>query len=295
LFASPPPDEQGNLLFRPVSQGIGFTSHHAVCRIPLTGNSGLVGPSADGIRAFTGASTIELLDRWDRILPKGVNPRRLSQATAAASLSDTLYFLAVPSSGSDVNDRLIVYDWSKQRWWVWSCPFGGISYISKDILESGQETILFGHNDGTVSTLGGKQRDGFAEITASMRTYPISPDNNRTVAFTGLMLQTKELGDTPTVTIRTHINRGRIPVQSGELTLQASGVNSEMPFQLSGSDSDPVDIAGTLARDAYVKKRVHIPSGTSGTAFDYAIESSARFRLRSASLIAIPKGQRHEV
>lgn len=287
LFAADPPLNGSGLVFRPVSKGIGFSSHWATCVINSSSSSLLLGPSADGIRAFTGGSPIEVLDRWDRLIPEGVNVRNLSSSVAAASLTNTLYFLAVPKSGSSVNDRLIVFDYSLKKFWVWTTAYGGITSIVCDIQESGKEQIYFGHADGTISVLAQHQRDGGAAITGRARSKSVSVGEG-TAAFTGLMLNMRELGTTE-VTVRTFLNNQDIANQEGTITVGFTGPLSVFP--LIGGHAVGSSI---FSRENFKTVRVNQTNASTGTAFQYELEfTSPSVRLQEVSLIATPKGQRH--
>lgn len=286
LFASDPPDELGRLIFHPVSQGLGFSSHFATTKIAVNGRALLVGACSDGIRAFTGAAPVEILDRWERVIPKGVNVRALSRAVAASSLVDNLLFMAVPEAGSDVNNRLIVYDYALKKFWLWTAPFGGISSITRDILESGKEVIYFGHVDGTVSVLGHKHRDGGALITGRAKSKSIRTGGAYT-AFTGVMVNSRELGIDKGVTVRTYLNDKEQAAQTSNFAVTASP--SYYPI-VAGPDA----AAGTFAQDMMKTVRVNLVNASVGTAFQYELEFTSPFaRFRGATLIATPKGQRH--
>lgn len=292
LHAANPPGADNYLIFSPIAQGLGFINQQSVAKLSFGGSSVLVGPNADGIYAFTGASPQSLLDAWERVIPGGVNTRALHKACGAVWQQENVYFLAVPSKGSDVNDRIIVMDYSTPsaiKFWLWSAPFGGISAMCRDFDDTGRERILFGTEDGHVCTLGGGLSDGVESITGFAKSPPLA-FNGQTMAFPALKLMVEELG-TGTLTVNTYVDQGDIK-QAASKTLSGPGA----VFGTGLFDT------ATFAKKKMLAFMIHLRAGgndgtafagpTTGETFQYAIESTARFRFRSATLMATPKGIR---
>lgn len=296
LHAANPPTGDSLLIFTPVAQGIGFINHQSVCKLAVGGSSVLVGPNTDGIYAFTGASPTALLDSWSRILPNGINPNTLINACGAAWQSESVYFLAVPSAGSAVNDRVVVMDYSDMsnvKFWVWSSPFGGISAICRDFDDTGRERILFGTNDGHLCVLADLPRDGNATITGRAKSPPLA-FNGQTMAFTGMRLTVEEIGSSPAMTVKPYVD-GERSRQTISKVVQASGALFGTGIYNTATYADRkmceyavnFKAGGTSALSPVAYNRA-----TTGQIFQYEIESTARFKFRQAVLFANPKGAR---
>lgn len=279
IFFASIPNELGMFYFAPVSQHVGFVSNAAVERIPFRGSQSLIGPNADGVYVFNGAETTPVLDEWDRVVKGGVNISKLSGAVASADYYNNLYYLAVPSARSQINDTLLVYDWIATTWYQWTAPFGGISSISTMRNDSGSEVVLFGHYDGTVSVLTSRVTDDGDTITGRARSVPISFDNI-TTAPTGLMLQM--FADQANLTVRTFLDQKGAASQSGSLGF----TTDEAVF---GTD---LYGTGVFSGDRVLTKKLNQPSGSRATQLQYEIEGSARWRLRNAHLLLRPIGHR---
>ena len=151
-------------------------------RVSTQGTSGLIGPGTDGVYYFNGSEPVPVLDDWERLLKGGVNRGRLDDAVSAVSFTKNLYFLAVPSHGSEVNDRVLVFDFARKNWWVWSSPHG-VSFMATDYDEAGKETVLFGTNDGHIQVLTGSLTDDGQVISSHASTLPVAPFGDRESSF----------------------------------------------------------------------------------------------------------------
>lgn len=188
------PDERGRYSFAALTRGLGFVGHRAVCVLAaMDGASRLAGISADGIYAWAGGEPTVLLDRWDRLIEGGVNVDRLHRAVACAAPQQSLAFFAVPHRGSSSNDRILVLDYLRGRWWVWSAPFG-VSAIAVDYDGDGRERVLFGTEDGFVQTLTGGVTDDGEAIEAFATTLPVEPFGGAEAAVSGYTLSAKTAG-----------------------------------------------------------------------------------------------------
>lgn len=195
------PDQNGRYSFAALTRGIGFVAHQAVCVIAgADGPSRLAGISSDGIYAWAGGEPVPILDRWDRILEGGVNVDRLRFAVACAAPQASLALFAVPSRGSKTNDRVLVLDTMRGRWWVWSAPFG-VSAMATDFDSDGRERILFGTNDGFLMTLADAETDDGEAINAHAITLPVQPFGGAEGGVSGVTFTARTLGATETVTL----------------------------------------------------------------------------------------------
>jgi hypothetical protein len=299
VWAANPPSIDQYIVFNPVAQGFGFVGQNATVKIALGGSSMIVGPNADGIYGFTGASPQDLLEDWRQVIPGGINTRLLDKACGAAWQQENLYFLAVPSKGSVVNDRIIVMDYSGLganqpiKFWVWTAPFGGITSMCTDHDAAGGESILFGTADGHVCVLADMLCDCNEPITGRAKSPPMYFEG-RTMAFTGAKMTMEELGTNDTITLRTFINSGRTRQELSK-TIRAGGA-------LYGTG---VYDTATFADARLVTKQLNFRAGGSnaatpatldppsvGEVFQFEIESTSRFKLRAIQLQASPKGIR---
>lgn len=283
IFSAGTPDVSGIFYFAPASQNTGFACNDAVEQIPFNGSTALIGPNADGVYVYAAGSVIPVLSEWESVLRDGVNRSKLSGAVAAANLSETLYFLAVPSSKSGLNDKVLVYDWSIQTWYEWDAPFGGVSSMAVSRDETGDEVVLFGHYDGTVSVLTNNETDDGDTITGRARSIPQSFDNITTAPI-AIMLNM--FTDQSNVTIRTFIDQTGKPKQ--EASIEFNG--DEAVYNTATYSSD--ESGGVFSGQRWKTKRVNLPSGTRGTQLQYEIEGASRWRLRDATLLAKPKSFR---
>lgn len=157
--------------FVSIAKGIGFAGHDAVCTVVTKdGQEQIVGVSASGIYAYSQGEPRMVLDAWRRMLPDGVNQEALSGALACSAPQRAWALFAIPSKGSSINDRILIWDHFRNAWWLWSAPFG-ISSMAVDVDESGREQILFGTVDGFVMTLSGANTDDGQTINS----YAMSP------------------------------------------------------------------------------------------------------------------------
>ena len=195
VFDAGPPDDNGQFAFRPASQGIGFVAHAAVSKITIRGSSALIGPSADGVRIYTGAEPQEALDDYARLIEGGVNTNKLEWAVATVMRSLNWYILAVPSAGSATLNRLIVFDWVRGTWWVWSAPFD-VSFLATDYSPSGKERLLIGTSDGYIQTLISAGTDDGSTVNDRARSVAVRPFGDSESSFVGITLALRDIGST---------------------------------------------------------------------------------------------------
>lgn len=289
LHVADAPGENGFLNFYPIAQGVGFLNHNSIGRLAAGAQVALIGPNADGISLWNGSAATTILDSWFRVIPEGVNARLLTNAVGAIWQQEQLYFCAVPSAGSSVNNRVVVVDYSTNKFWLWSCPFGGISAMTREYDDAGVERILFGTNDGHICVLDNRKYDGVAAITGYAKS-PIISFNGQTYAFTNIKLQEEELG-TGTLQLKTFINCG------------SSSQTQSKTFS-SGGDVYGTDLFGTATwQDPKVKSVMFnlkagnydgtsFTTGTVGESIQYQIQCTTPFKFRGATLLATKKGMR---
>ena len=277
---SPPADEFGMLNFRPISQGIGFVSNHGVAKAAFNGASFLVGPTPDGIAATDGLGVTYLLDSWDRVCK--VNQKLLAKSVGCFSLQDATYFLAFASTGSETNDRIIVLDLANKRIWLWSAPWGGCSFIARQLGSGGRERILFGFDDGHVAVLTQGPSDAGSSIEGFARSHPIEVLGGKSFAPTAIVIAARDTG-TNTLTIKTFTNQKS---QAAQTTTQA--FTRAETFNAATADYDTSLWGGSEV----LSKKVPIPSGTSGESFTFEVRGTSRWRFSNARLLLTEKGDR---
>jgi len=282
IFDCGPPNAAGYFTVRPASQGIGFTSHWAVQRISTRGSSGLIGPGTDGVYFYNGAEPVVVLDDWERLIQGGVNRGRLDDAVAAVSFTKNLYFLAVAAHGSETNNRVLVFDFARKNWWVWSSPHG-ISFMATDYDESGKEQILFGTNDGHVQILNDSLSDDGHTIAGHATTVPVSPSGDRESSFIAALGSYGDLGSSDSgvnsVTLKTFADRKEEADTSASVKLDGGRVSA---------DVDSWD-AATLKKwgdDRFLRKRTNLPPGTKGNMVSVQVSGTDRWKLRDLTLMA---------
>ncbi len=286
VHATEAPGEDGYFRFRLISEGMGFISNESVKEVPVGSTSALIGANSDGLYLLQGESLTPVIDDWRRILPQGVNASRMNQSCAGVSLFNNLYYLAVPSAGSNVNDRLLVVDFSAgaPRVWVWTTPFGGISFIGRQLDDNGNERVLFGHEDGHISILAEQERDDGNVITGRAKSPPIQ-FGGTTNALIGIAITGKELGTTDTVTCNFYKEQRQAAFQSPTITFDEG-----VPLL------DTVTLGSTVAEHpAYPTESVRIKAGTRVNIFQYEISGTQQWRIRQCVLRAKPLSQRSKI
>ena len=275
IHTSSAPDDNGLFRLRPTTQGMGFVAQRAVLRL----NQGLtLGVTPDGLAQFNGYQIAPILDDWRRVLPEGVNTSRLDGAVGMVSYHGDRVFIAVPSAGSLVNDRLIVIDldgWPDPPMWVWDVPFGGVASMASDVGDGGEEELLFGMEDGTICVLHNGDDDGTA-VAWYARTAPIDAGMARMVVA-GVHVKATYSGQD--VTCRCALDEG-LELADRTQSLAPSGAGVRAVWDL-----DRYDAASALYRgDHQVVESINTPSGARGESVEIELRGSARIRVRSVKL-----------
>jgi hypothetical protein len=274
IHASDPPDENGKLSFRPVAQGIGFSSHWAVCKIVKGGSSALIGPNADGVYIYNGAEPVAVLDDWKRLVPVAPSTADIAKSSACVLRQRGWYVLAV-------GDYIFVYDYERGAWWVWSAPYG-VSAMATRYDAMGKEQLLIGTNDGFIQTMVEGAYDEYVdEIEGYAKSVPIQPGQGNEVEVQAMMLTMKALG-TKTLNANLYVNRQKKAWQEAELKVQ-TGEAALGAFTLGTSK---------LARDQFKTVRLNTPSGTKAHSIQYEFSGTSPWRVREAEVILAVKGRR---
>lgn len=281
VHAAALPDETGMLNFAVKSRGIGFINHNAVDRLPVDAAHVLIGPNADGVYLYSGAEPTAILDDWERVLDGGANTSYLHRAAGAVSLHHTRYYLAVPSAGSNVNDKILVFDYVAKTWSVWNAPFGGCSFIAREQDNVGRERMLFGFEDGHVAVLVEQDRDDGVAFTGRARSIPLQVDST-TQAPQALMVTALETGSTNTISVKAFLNERGVSVQS------FSGPWDQGSALYGGGIYGTSLWGGT----GFKTRKIPFRAGSRGEIIQFEVSGSKPFRLRNCELLMHPVAQR---
>jgi hypothetical protein len=281
LFECGPFSPDGKLAARPSSHGIGFVSHWSVQRISMSGQSLLMGVATDGVYAYNGVEPVAVLDDWERVLPGGVNQAKIHQSVAAVSQTKNRYYVAVPSAGSESNDRILVFDYARKAWWVWTAPHG-VSFMATDLDEGGQERVLFGTNDGHVQILKEGTTDDSETITGTIRSAPLSAFGEREASYIGLLASASDLGHEGAVTVNSYIDKKDTAVLSKSLAVDAR----------QATYGSGVFNTASFADDRFMEKRINQPFKARGHKFQVEVSGTAKWKLRDITLLARPLERR---
>lgn len=282
IYAAGAPNEDGYMSVFPRSQGIGFVNNNVVQRAAIGTADVLIGANADGIYAYTGAEPQIILDAWDRIIDGGVNRATMYRACATVSYYENCYYLAVPSLNNFHPDKLVRYCWTDKTFYVWSAPFGGITSMVTRRDSLGNEELVFGHADGTISRLEKNLTDDGETITGTARTAVFTA-GGFTMAISGYMLTLDDTGASGSVTVYEYLNQDDAApntLYTGDFDAGTAEVDS---FTV-GTDS-----IGSRKKKT---KRIHAKSGTRAESVQLEISGSTRWRLRNIELLMNPLGQR---
>ena len=288
------PDDAGVIRFKPVCQGIGFSTHFAVGRVALAGQQALIGPNADGLYLFSGAEPTPLIKDWAQVLEGGVNAELLHRAVAAVAAQRQWYLCALAPAGAGANTRILVYDYDRKRSWVWSAPFGGVSSIAVDYDAAGRERILIGTDDGFVMTMLNAATDDGDSISAYAKSSAQAPLGfGQEMALTRMLLTMKSLGATRTLDVALYTNKSGSAWQDADLTID----RGESLFGTATFPTPPVADpapAGTaaFADEGYKTVPLNCPAGTRAHQFQVKIGGTARWRYRSGEIAMRPLSRR---
>ena len=263
------PIPNGGYNFRQLAGSIGFTSHFAVGRVPLNGQDVLIGPSPQGLAAFSGGQPIYLIDRWDRVVEGGVNPGDLIDAPGAVWPQKGYYLLRLSST------RMLVYDYVNTRAWVWSMPFG-IASIHVTTNTVGKELLLVGTDDGMIATLTGTYSDDNSSVVpAALETHPLplSRDGSE-VRIARVTAEVAMPGEPHTMDVSLYRDEENEAFATGTFPVYAG----EAEF---GTDSYGT---ATYATNRSLKIPANVPRGTKCRAVALAFEVAAECEIKSLAV-----------
>jgi len=252
--------------------GAGFVSHHGVQVIKST----LVGPNTDGLYAFNGSNMEPVLDDWSRLIKGGINPNRLNRSSSVHIKEKGWYMLAVSSAGKDYNDKIVIWDYTRNRFWLWSAPHGA-SFLAKDYDENGDERLLIGTDDGHVQTLADQEKDDGVAIDSYARTVPLNLFEAREAAYTSV--QSVVQNTSSAMDLKFFVDKRE--TESKAITMSADAGLSKL---------GTVTITGALGDTRY--KTVNNNLNLKGRDFQVQIGGAAPWRLRRMYITARDLGKR---
>lgn len=281
----------GILGFRPVATGMGFTAHAAVAQVAIQSGVALIGPTPNGVAMWNGAEPVPVVDRWDRIVPGGVNATALHLAVGAAWGARRMYFVAVPRAGQTTLDRIVVYDYARKRTWLWSCPWG-VSSMAIDRDARGRERLLVGTDDGHVLTMIPGATDDGETIDAYALTPPLAPFGDLRADFQRVVVELGALGPNQSVTVETRVNQRDEAAQEAVADPVSLGTYLADRDAPTASDPEFGDRSAPAATDPVLAghesgvETLNLRIGTAGHVFQAKVSGSATWSLRGATVEA---------
>ena len=205
----------GRIQFRPIGHGIGATCHRAIQRVVKNGQDVLMFPGPDGIYVLSGGGEPEaILDRWDRIVPGGINPKDLLQAPSFVMPQDGFYGLAVRGRNSARRNYIILVNYLQGGLWLWSMPFG-VGSMAVSNLSSGREELLVGTEDGLIATLVKGETDDSVAVNGYAQTPPLMLANSQIAEPSLVNLTMQALGVGQGVDVAIFLDRSNISWNGG--------------------------------------------------------------------------------
>lgn len=270
-----PPNDDGLLQLEPIAMGVGFVSQRAVTHI---GMDTLIGAASDGVYMLSGSDITPVLSEWEHLVEGGANRANLYRAVAAFSFQRNEFYLAFPGRGSLVCDKIAVYNVTKQRWWLWEAPWGGVADIAVQRLSDGTEKLLFGMEDGTIAVLRKGATDDGDVITGRARS-PLHQVDTKNYRLEQLNLYAKEQSSLESLTVRHLIDTTRTAFASPSQSVKLSAAG---PSRL---DNGTLSTTFALAYDRWVSKPFLIKEGAEASAYAYEVEGTSQWRIRMAELV----------
>lgn len=287
VFEIGPPNDDGQMIVRQAASGVGFVGQQAVAKVSFGGQLALMGATPAGIAVFTGAELQEVLDRWERVIPGGVNQDRLDRSSACAFRQKGWFLLAVAARGSSNNNRILVFDYIRRRFWLWSAPFGA-SYITTRTGVGGKEELLVGTDDGHVMTLADQPHDDGQAIASLAYSDTVTPFGGAEGSFGAVMLTMEDHGnaDADAIELKAHTDEKA----SARLTKDVGQASDQSCYGTATYDGGDAD--GTYGDKRYETKRHNLPAESRGHSVAYSVGGPARWKLRAAELLARAMGRR---
>ncbi len=169
----------------PVVFGVGCLSHHSVVEVRGT----LVFLAEDGVYQFNGQSVRKVsekqvqvsqtqfatIDRLRDFWPK-ITPNRRLHAYGVNWRTKGCYLLALATEGSQVNDKVLVWDYVKDSLWIWNNIEAQVWLL--DDTQDNEERLFFGDSKGGVFEVGVENTDYGAAISSNILTQRVPTSNS---------------------------------------------------------------------------------------------------------------------
>jgi hypothetical protein len=273
---------------REVTTKAGFASHFCVAPVAFGDATVLIGANADGIGIFTGSEVIQIVDGWDRVLDGGVNASLLRRTVGVAWIQKGWFLCAVPSAGSEKLDRVLAVDYMTRTVWPWSTPFG-ITSMAVHRGRGGEETVLFGTDDGFVQILADDATDDGKTFTGRCRTAPFRPFKTHEFEVLGLMVTQAEQDSAASMAVKLYPDRSKAAHTSRTYTIPATATK-ETAIGTMGFESHAAP--GAFSDERWRTKRVGVPAGQMrGHTLQLEVSASRPWSLQGIDILATQRGE----
>lgn len=285
------PDDHGLFSFNPIAQGIGFVHQNAVASITGVETNLLAGVTRDGIYVYDGSDPRQVLREWTDLLAEGVNQSRLNRSIAVAFPEKNWILFAVPTGGSQKNDRIVVWDYIADKWWVWSARWG-VSSMAVDRDSAGRSQLLIGTDDGFVQSLVAGDTDDGQSIDAYAFSPPIAPKHGVRVSPVRVVMTAKDIGRERTMSVGLVLEDDFDDRSAeGDLYVDAGGLFWD-PASEDWSSSALVGPEQRWHGRKFLTVEAGFPTGLVAHRVGLRIGGTSQWTFRGASLIFVPKAER---
>lgn len=208
-------DTNGRIAFRPIGHGIGATCHRAIQKVVKNGQDILMFPGPDGLYVLSaGGEPQNILDRWERVVPGGINPKDLLLAPSAAMVQDGFYLLGLRGRNSARRNYILLFNYIQGGFWLWTMPYG-VASMAVSNLSSGREELVIGTEDGLIATLVKADTDDSLAVTGYAQTPPLQLSPARRGEPSKVNLTLQALGVGQGVDVSFYLDRSNLPWSSG--------------------------------------------------------------------------------
>lgn len=282
------PDDNGLYSFRPVTQGVGFVHQNAVCTIVGADTGLVVGVSHDGVFVFDGSDPRQVLEDWSDVIDGGVNHSLLNRAIACAYPEMGWVLFAVPSAGAQRNDRIVVWNFKENKWWVWTARWG-VSAMALDRDAIGRTQLWIGTDDGFVQTLVNAEEDDGQAIDGFAVSAPIEPQHATTSSPIAVVVNGRDIGSERTMTVGLVVDENYADrVGEGSMYIDAG----ELVWDEANWSAAPAGSGQRWTDRRFLPAEAGVPSGVLAQSMALRVSGTSKWALREASVRFAPKRRR---